>query len=108
MSEVFKALSDPTRRHVLELLRSAPLSAGDIGDHFNFSQPTMSGHLTVLKQAGLIEGEKIGKQIIYTLKMSVLESALMGFAKTFGLALEQSAGDDVASSETEETKPNVL
>ncbi len=105
MSEVFKALSDPTRRRVLELLRSTPMSAGEIGDHFSFSQPTMSAHLSVLKQAGLIEGEKVGKQIIYCLKMSVLEDALMGFAKTFGLGRDEDARAGAPSSAAKEIKP---
>ena len=85
MSKVFKALSDPTRRRVLELLRAGPLSAGELADQFQFSRPTMSAHFTVLREADLIEGEKHGKQIIYQLKMSVLEEALLEFSKAFGL-----------------------
>ena len=104
MSRVFKALSDPTRREVLELLRSAPMSAGEIGGHFDFSQPTMSAHLSVLKNAGLIEGEKVGKQIIYALKMSVLEDAVMGLAQTFGLGLGENAGAPTPSSAAKEIK----
>ncbi len=87
MSSVFKALSDPTRRRVLELLRGRPMNAGELADNFEFSKPTMSAHFTVLKEAGLVEAERDGKQIIYRLKMSVLEDALLGFAKTFGLSV---------------------
>ena len=105
MSKVFKALSDPTRREVLELLRSAPMSAGEIGSHFDFSQPTMSAHLSVLKNAGLIEGEKVGKQIIYALKMSVLEDAVLGLSKTFGLGLDGKVGTGTRSSAVKEVKP---
>lgn len=88
MSNVFKAISDPTRRRILELLRAAPMSAGELGKHFDISQPTMSAHFTVLKSADLIEGHKAGKQVIYHAKMSVLEDALRGFAETVGLEIE--------------------
>ncbi len=84
MSKVFKALSDPTRRKVLQLLRRGPMSAGDLAAHFDVSKPTMSVHFNVLKDADLIHAEKHGKSISYSLKMSVLEEALMGFAQTFG------------------------
>ncbi|WOI52862.1 autorepressor SdpR family transcription factor [Parvularcula sp. LCG005] len=88
MSKIFKALSDPTRRRVLELLRDGPRTAGELAEHFNFSKPTMSAHFTVLKEAGLIEGEKRGNQVVYDLKLSVLEDGLLGFAKIFGLGNE--------------------
>jgi len=81
---VFKALSDPTRRRVLQLLRQRPLSAGELADHFAVSKPTMSAHFSVLQEAGLIEAEKTGRTILYRLKMSVLEDALLGFAQTLG------------------------
>lgn len=88
MTGVFKALSDPTRRHVLQLLRNGPMSAGDLADHFDVSKPTMSAHFAVLREANLIAAEKDGKSVIYHLKLSVLEEALMGFAQTFGLGTE--------------------
>lgn len=88
MSEVFKALSDPTRRRVLELLREGPLSAGDLSDHFTVSKPTMSAHFAILREAGLVAAERQGKSIIYHLQMSVLEEALLGFAGAFGWRLE--------------------
>jgi len=91
MSSVFKALADPTRRQVLALLRERPMSAGDLADHFQVSKPTMSAHFTVLREAGLIDASKIGKSIIYRLKMSVLEEALMGLAQTVGLDLTSAA-----------------
>ena len=88
MNKVFKALSDPTRRRVLQLLRERPMSAGELSDHFAVSKPTMSAHFAVLQEAGLIESEKSGRTIIYRLVMSVLEEALLGFAQTFGWGLE--------------------
>ena len=86
MSTVFKALSDPTRRKVLELLRSGPMSAGELAAHFNVSKPTMSAHFAVLKEADLVQADKDGKSVIYRLKLSVLEDALLGFAGLFGIA----------------------
>ncbi len=85
MSSVFKALSDPTRRRVLQLLRERPMSAGELADQFDVSKPTMSAHFAVLREANLVHVEKAGKSMIYHLKLSVLEEALMGFAQTFGL-----------------------
>jgi DNA-binding transcriptional ArsR family regulator len=87
MSGVFKALSDPTRRRVLQLLRARPMSAGDLADHFDVSKPTMSAHFAVLREAGLVHAEKDGKSLVYHLNLSVLEDGLMGFAQTFGLGL---------------------
>ena len=88
MERVFKALSDPTRRRVLQLLRRRPLSAGELSDHFPVSKPTMSAHFSVLQEAGLIQAEKTGRTILYRLKMSVLEEALLGFAGTLGWKLK--------------------
>ena len=88
MSQVFKALSDPTRRRVLQLLRQRPMSAGELCEHFDVSKPTMSAHFAVLKEADLVHAEKAGKSVIYHLKLSVLEEALLGFAHSFGLGEE--------------------
>lgn len=85
MSQVFKALADPTRRRVLQLLRQRPMTAGELADRFDVSKPTMSAHFAVLKGAGLIDAIKSGTTITYRLRMSVLEEALLGFAGTFGL-----------------------
>ena len=82
---MFKALSDPTRRRVLQLLRRGPLSAGELSEQFNVSKPTMSAHFAVLKEADLVHTEKAGKSVIYYLKLSVLEEALLGFVDSFGV-----------------------
>ena len=97
MSGVFRALADPTRRRVLALLRERPMSAGELADQFDVSKPTMSAHFNVLREAGLIDASKHGKTIIYRLKMSVLEEALMGLAQTVGLDLR--APSDAAKEE---------
>lgn len=61
------------------------MSAGDLADRFDVSKPTMSAHFAVLKEADLVHAEKAGKSIIYHLKLSVLEEALLGFVHSFGL-----------------------
>lgn len=91
MNTIFKALSDPTRRRVLQLLQNGPLSAGELGDHFDVTKSTMSAHFAVLREADLVHVEKAGKSVIYHLKLSVLEEALLGFAHSFGLGAEAPA-----------------
>jgi len=90
MSHVFKALADPTRRKVLQLLQQGPVSAGNLAEHFDVTKPTMSAHFAVLVGADLIQAEKQGRTIMYRLKMSVLEEALLGFAQAFGLQITNS------------------
>jgi DNA-binding transcriptional ArsR family regulator len=85
MNAVFKALADPTRRKVLELLRQRPMTAGELSDHFSVSKPTMSAHFAVLREADLIEAHKTGTTITYQLRLSVLEDALLGFTQVFGI-----------------------
>lgn len=76
MNKVFKALNDPTRRQILEMLRKGDMSAGDIADRFNMTKPSISHHLDLLKQADLIDSEKNGQFIIYSLNTSVLDECL--------------------------------
>lgn len=102
MNTVFKALSDPTRRAVLELLKQRPMTAGELSAQFNVSKPTMSAHFAVLREANLIASEKQGKQVIYQLKISVLEEALLGFAQTFGWELKTVADVDAVQSKAGE------
>ena len=100
MTSVFKALADPTRRKVLDLLKEGPKSAGELSDHFPVSKPTMSAHFSVLKEAGLVGAEKSGKQVTYHLRMSVLEEALLGLAGQFGIGLAgKSEGAGTAEGE---------
>ena len=65
--EGFKALSDPTRRRILELLRERDMTAGELAEQFNMSKPSISHHLTTLKTAGLVTDERHGQNIIYSL-----------------------------------------
>lgn len=85
MTRVFQALADPTRRKVLELLRERPMTAGELASHFPVSKPTMSAHFAVLRAANLVDTEKAGKNVTYRLNVSVLEEALLGFARAFGI-----------------------
>jgi DNA-binding transcriptional ArsR family regulator len=89
MAEVFKALSDPTRRRVLQLLRQRPMTAGELADQFDVSRPTMSAHFSVLREAGLIDATKKGTTITYRIRLSVLEEALLGFAGALGLDVKR-------------------
>ena len=76
MQETMKALSDPTRREILTLLRCGSKSAGEITEHFSITGAAISRHLSVLKDADLIRDQRDGKFIIYTLNTSVLEDVL--------------------------------
>lgn len=91
MSDIFRALADPTRRKVLELLRQRPMTAGELAGHFPVSRPTMSAHFAVLREADLIESVKIGTTITYQLKLSVLEDAMLGFVRVLGLGASETA-----------------
>ena len=84
---VYKALADPTRRKILQLLRERDMSAGEIAEHFDVSKPTLSRHFNVLQAADLIQGDRDGNRIIYRLNISVLEQPLMAMSEMFGIAL---------------------
>ena len=71
--ETFKALSDPTRREILRLLRDRAKTAGEICAHFDMTGATISHHLSVLREAGLISDDRRGKYIYYELNLSVLD-----------------------------------
>lgn len=103
MSAIFKALSDPTRRQVLQHLQNGPLGAGELADLFDVSKPTMSAHFAVLVAAGLIEADKQGRTITYRLKMSVLEDALLAFAQTFGLKVTRPEDSNPTEHEKEKS-----
>lgn len=74
--QTFKALSDPTRREILQLLRGGRLTAGDIASHFDCAGATISHHLAILREAGLVLDEKHGKYISYELNTSVVDEIL--------------------------------
>lgn len=74
--ETFKALSDDTRREIIALLKDGKLSAGEIVSHFESTNATISHHLSILKKAGLISDEKLGKYIYYELETSVIDEII--------------------------------
>ena len=71
--ETFKALSDPTRREILHILRDGAKTAGEIASHFDMTGATISHHLSVLKAAGLVTDDRRGKWIYYEMNLSVLD-----------------------------------
>ena len=77
LQSTMRALSDPTRREILNLLKKDGMSAGDISGHFDMSVPAVSKHLSILKDAGLIRDRREGKYIYYELNASVLEEVLI-------------------------------
>lgn len=76
MNALFKALNDPTRRQMLDLLREQDLTAGEIADRFEMTKPSISHHLDLLRQAGLVESVKQGQFITYSLNTTVLDELL--------------------------------
>jgi len=85
MNGVYQALSDPSRRKILKLLRERDLTAGELARHFSISKPALSKHFNILQEAGLIQGEKVGRQIIYHLNLSVLEESILALIELFNL-----------------------
>jgi DNA-binding transcriptional ArsR family regulator len=98
VSEVYKALADPTRRRILALLRDREMSAGELAEHFDLAKPTLSGHFAVLREAKLVTPEKTGTTIIYRLNVSVLEEALMALMDTFKVEPKPAAPKPAATS----------
>ena len=98
MSEIFKALADPTRRDILVMLRDTEMTAGAIAERVSVSKPTLSGHLNSLKDAGLIDMTRQGTSLIYRLNASVVEEALMGLMQALG----------VGNTKQSQPEPNVI
>ena len=91
MNRVFKALGDPTRRRILQMLRLRPMTAGELAAAFDLAKPTLSGHFAVLREADLISADKAGATITYRLNLSVLQDALLGFADSFGIGATEAS-----------------
>jgi len=89
MNESFKALSDPTRRKILRLLREKDMTAGEIAEHFEMSKPSISHHLNQLKQAKLVLDERKGQHIIYSLNTSVVQEMVGWFLDIVGKEEEE-------------------
>lgn len=76
MNDVWGALSDPTRRTILALLRKRNMTAGEIADNFSMTKPSISHHLNILRQAELVFSEKKGRQVEYSINTTVLQDIL--------------------------------
>lgn len=76
LTDVFTALSDPTRREILALLREGDRTAGELAERFPLAKSTLSGHFTVLRDAGLIVSERQGTRVVYSINQSAVEEAL--------------------------------
>ncbi len=85
VSDVFHALSDPTRREILRILRTGDKSAGEIAESFPLAKSTLSGHFNVLKNAGLIIPERRGTTILYGLNVSAAEEAMAALMELMGV-----------------------
>ncbi|HIS25932.1 MAG TPA: winged helix-turn-helix transcriptional regulator [Candidatus Pullilachnospira intestinigallinarum] len=79
LNDAFKALSDPTRRKILELLQERDRTAGEIADCFDMAKPSISHHLNVLKNAGFILDERKGQNIIYSLNTTIFQEIMKWF-----------------------------
>lgn len=79
MNDAFKALSDPTRRKILELLSEKDRNAGEIAEYFQISKPSISHHLSILKNAGLVIDERQGQNIVYSLNTTVFQDIIKWF-----------------------------
>jgi DNA-binding transcriptional ArsR family regulator len=83
LSITLQALSDPTRRKILELLKKKDSAVGELGKNFSITLPSLSHHLSVLKQADLVTSQRQGQEIIYSLNLSVFEEIAEKLVKFF-------------------------
>ena len=98
--EGFKALADPTRGRMLELLRDGDMTAGELAEHFNMSKPSISHHLATLKAAGLVLDERHGQNIIYSLNTTVMQDLIGWFMGFLG-------GDDTGTGTNTNTGADI-
>ncbi|MPN45146.1 hypothetical protein SDC9_192713 [bioreactor metagenome] len=83
----FKALADASRREILNMLKKGDLTAGEIADHFNMTKPSISHHLSVLKQANLVQDVRKGQTIWYSLNTTVFQDLMGWFYDIAGISL---------------------
>ncbi|MCF6093982.1 autorepressor SdpR family transcription factor [Microaerobacter geothermalis] len=79
MNDTFKALSDPTRRQIIQLLKERNMTAGDIAEHFEMTKPSISHHLNLLKQANIVIDQRKGQFIYYSLNTTVFQELVAWF-----------------------------
>lgn len=92
LQETMKALSDPTRREILQLLKNGKMSAGDISEHFSISNASISRHLSVLKHAELVRDCRCGQFIYYEIDTTVLQD-ILGWVSQFTSGIERMPED---------------
>ena len=91
MGDAFKALTDPTRRRILELLAQGDLTAGEIAAQFAMTKPSVSHHLNILKTAGLVCDQRSGQNIVYSVNLTVFQELLKWF---YDVGLTKGGTDD--------------
>jgi len=79
MNNIFKALDDPTRRQIVDLLKNGDMTAGEIANEFSISKPSITYHLDLLRQGGLITSQKKGQFVLYTLDTAVIDETVKWF-----------------------------
>ncbi|HET9332948.1 MAG TPA: autorepressor SdpR family transcription factor [Gemmatimonadota bacterium] len=84
MDDTIHALADPTRREILRMLREKDLAAGEIAARFDMTAPTVSHHLSVLKEAGLVQAERNGRSVVYSIDTTVVQEFLAEMMRFFG------------------------
>ena len=84
MDDTIRALADPTRREILRMLRGKDLAAGEIAARFDMTAPTVSHHLSVLKEAGLVQAERNGRSVVYSIDTTVVQEFLAEMMRFFG------------------------
>jgi DNA-binding transcriptional ArsR family regulator len=89
LDETLRALGDPTRREILRVLRAGDLTAGDIASRFPMTAASVSHHLSVLKEAGLVRATRDGRNLIYSLETTVFQEFLQQMLELFGKGDEQ-------------------
>jgi ArsR family transcriptional regulator len=89
LDETLRALGDPTRREILRVLRDGDLTAGDIASRFPMTAASVSHHLSVLKEAGLVRAQRDGRNLIYSLETTVFQEFLQQMLDLFGKGDEQ-------------------
>jgi DNA-binding transcriptional ArsR family regulator len=96
--DAYKALADPTRRHILRLLREGDMTAGAIAEQFDMSWPSVSRHLAVLSSAGLVASARRGQHVVYTLTTSVLADIVTELAEMARIRSSRPRGRRTAAS----------
>jgi len=97
-SKAFKALADPTRREILNLLRKGEMTAGDLAERFDMTKPTMSHHFAVLKDADLLSSRRDGQTIWYSLNTTVVQD-LMAWAMDLIRSSEDASAKETSQEE---------